>query len=138
MPLSAVTLGVTDITRSAAFYEALGWSLSRMSTSTMAVLTSEAAVALILHTVEDLAAHANVASDGTGFGGIALVIAVRSPEEVHHTLATAARAGANILRPVTQLGFGSHAYFADDDGHVWEIVEQPGFLVDGNGVLFLP
>ncbi len=107
MRLSAVTLGVANITKSAAFYEALGWSQSPMSTSTMAVLTSEAAVALILHTVEDLAADANLVSDGTGFGGIALVVAVRSPEEVHHTLATAARAGANVLRPVTQLGFGS-------------------------------
>lgn len=138
MPLSAVALGVADITRSATFYEALGWSRSPMSTSTMAVLTSDASIALILHTVDDLAADANVPSDGTGFRNIALVVAARSPEEVHHTVATAARAGANILRPVTQLGFGSHAYFADEDGHVWEVVEQPGFLVDEMGVLSLP
>ncbi len=138
MPLSAVTLGVADVARSGAFYQALGWTQSLLSTATMAVLASEAAVALILRTVEDLAADANLASDATGFGGIALVVVVQSPEEVHHTLATAARAGANVLRPVTQLGFGSHAYFADDDGHVWESVEQPGFLVDENGVLSLP
>lgn len=134
MSLSAVALGVADITRSAAFYEALGWRRSPMSTSTMAVLTSDASVVLILYTVEDLAVDANLPSGGTGFRDIALVVAVRSPEEVHHTLATAAQAGANILRPVTQLGFGSHAYFADDDGHVWEVVEEPGFLVDETGV----
>lgn len=138
MSLSAVASGVADITRSAAFYEALGWSRSPMSTSTMAVLRSDASVALILYTVEDLADDANVPSDGTGFGNIALVVAVRSPEDVHHTLATAAQAGANILRPVAQLGFGSHAYFADDDGHVWEVVEQPGFLVNEMGDRSLP
>ncbi len=138
MPLSAVALGVADISRSAAFYQELGWSRSPISTSTMAVLTSDASVALILHLVEELAADAGVPSHGSGFPNIALVVAVRSPEEVHDTLAIAARAGANVLRPVTQLGFGSHAYFADDDGHVWEIVEQPGFVVGANGVLFLP
>ncbi len=137
MPLNAVTLGVVDIDRSTAFYQALGWSRSSMSTSTMAVLTSSASVALILHTVDDLAAGANLPVAGTGFGGIALVVAVRSPEEVHSTLAAASGAGATVLRPVTQLGFGSHAYFADDDGHVWEVIEQPGFLVDEMGVLSL-
>lgn len=81
MSLNAVALGVADITRGTAFYEALSWSRSPMSTSAMAVLTSDASVALILYTVEDLAADANVPSDGIGFRNIALVVAVRSPEE---------------------------------------------------------
>ncbi len=104
----------------------------------VAVLTSHASVALILRSVEELAADANVPCAGTGFGGIALVVAVRSPEEVHNTLAAAVRAGAKLLRPVTQFGFGANAYFADDDGHVWEVIQQPGFLVDEPGSLSFP
>ncbi len=95
-------------------------------------------VALILYVVEELAADARSPSDGWGIRNIALVVVVRSPEKVHHTLAAAARAGAKVLRPVAQIGFGSHAYFADHDGHVWEVVEQPGFQVDELGVLSLP
>ena len=138
MRLNAVTLGVVDVARSTAFYEALGWRRSATSTSAMAVLTATASPALILHGVEDLAADANISSSNVGFGGVALVIAARSPEEVHETVASAVRAGAKVLREVTQLGFGSHAYFADHDGHVWEVIEQPGFVVDETGALSLP
>jgi predicted lactoylglutathione lyase len=63
---------------------------------------------------------------------------VDSPEEVHKVLSRAVRAGANILRGVTQLGhYGSHACFASSDGHIWEVLESPGFLVDESGSVFV-
>jgi uncharacterized protein len=68
-----------------------------------------------------------------------LTVAVGSPEAVHQTLAEAIDAGASVLRPVTQLGdHGCHAFFADLDGHVWEVIETPGFEVDETGGLSLP
>ncbi len=65
-------------------------------------------------------------------------MAVDSPEAVHRTLAEAVDAGATVLRPVTQLGYGSHAFFTDQDGHVWEVIETPGFEVDEAGGLSVP
>lgn len=127
--LHAVTLGVSDIARSISFYEDLGWRRSSISTPNMAVLTAGAPAALILHDLQDLLFGASVSPEHgkRGFGGVALVMFVTSPEEVHRTLAKATRAGAKVLRPVTQIGWGSHAYFADRDGHTWEVLEAPGF-----------
>ncbi|HWC12785.1 MAG TPA: VOC family protein [Acidimicrobiales bacterium] len=66
-------------------------------------------------------------------------MAVDSPAAVHRTLARAVEAGATVLRPVTQLGYaGSHAFFADPDGHVWEVIQTPGLEVDEAGALSLP
>ncbi len=142
--INAVALGVADITRSAAFYEQLGWRRSTISTSTMAVFTAKASAGLILHKLQDLLASAGIqeqasGSDGvTGLGGTTLVMVVDSPEGVHGMLATAVEAGAEVLRLVTQLGYGSHAYFADPDGHVWEVIEAPGFERDAAGSLVNP
>ena len=135
--LSAVTLGVADIARSAAFYELLGWERSPLSAPNMAVLSSSPSAVLILHHRDDLLSSARIPA-GPGSGGVVLTMAVDSPEAVHTTLAGAVDAGATVLRRVTQLGYGSHALFADHDGHVWEVIETPGFEVDEAGGLSVP
>ncbi len=136
--LNAVTLGVADVARSASFYEQLGWRQSTISTPAMAVLTAHGSAVLIVHRLEDLLASAKLPSQESGFGGVALVMVVNSPEEVHTTLASAVKAGAKVLRPVTQLGHGSHAYFSDYDRHVWEVLETPGFALDDSGLVSMP
>jgi len=137
LKLNAMTLGVADIARSAAFYQLLGWTLSPSSAPTMAILSTPLSAVLILHERESLVASANV-RPGPGFGGAVLTMAVNSPGAVHRTLAGAVDAGASVLRPVTQLGYGCHAFFADPDGHAWEVIETPGFEVDETGGLSLP
>lgn len=136
--LNAVSLGVTDIARSTAFYEALGWRRLAISTSTMTVLTTMSSAMLILRRTQDLLADANIPLPKDRSAGVTLVMVVNSPEEVHTTLAGSVDAGAQVLRPVTQLGYGSHAYFADHDGHVWEVIETPGFAVDDATGLSVP
>ncbi len=137
LKLNAVTLGVADIARSAAFYQLLGWTLSARSAPNIAILTTPPSAVLILHKREDLVSNANIRG-APGFGGVVLTVAVGSPEAVHRTLAEAIDAGASVLRPVTQLGYGCHAFFADPDGHVWEVMETPGFEVDEAGGVSLP
>ncbi len=137
LKLNAVTLGVADIARSAAFYQRLGWTLSPLSAPNMAILSTPSSAVLILHKHEDLVSSANVRGS-SGFGGAVLTKAVSSPDAVHRTLAGAVDAGATVLRPVTQLGYGCHAFFADHDGHVWEVIETPGLEVDEAGDLSVP
>lgn len=137
LKLNAVTLGVADIARSAAFYQLLGWTLSARSAPHIAILTTPPSAVLVLHKREDLVSSANI-QGAPGFGGVVLTVAVGSPEAVHRTLAEAIDAGASVLRPVTQLGYGCHAFFTDPDGHVWEVIETPGFEVDEAGGLTLP
>ncbi|MDP1807147.1 MAG: VOC family protein [Acidimicrobiales bacterium] len=136
--LNAVTLGVEDIARSAAFYQLLGWTLSARSAPHIAILTTPPSAVLILHEREDLVSSASI-QGAPGFGGVVLTMAVASSEAVHRTLAEAIDSGASILRPVTQLGgYGCHAFLADPDGHVWEVIETPGFEVDDAGGLSVP
>ena len=138
LQLNAVTLGVDDVARTAAFYERLGWERSPVSAPNMAVLSASPSGVLILHRRDDLESSAK-APAGSGFGGVVLTMAVDSPAAVHRTLARAVDAGATVLRPATQLGYaGSHACFADPDGHVWEVIQTPGFEVDEAGTLSLP
>lgn len=106
--------------------------------SDMTVLSTPASAVLILHKHDDLLASANMRGAAPGFGGVVPGVVVDSPEAVHTTLAKAVDAGATVLRPVTQLGYGSHAFFADPDGHVWEVIETPGFELGEGGALSVP
>ncbi len=63
-----------------------------------------------------------------GFDGIALAQNVLSPGMVDEIIAAAARAGGTITRPPQPTSYGGYAgYFADPDGHLWEIAHNPGF-----------
>ena len=135
--VNAVSLAVSDPTSSSAFYEALGWRRLGVSYSETAVLTAPPSPALILNRA-DRSASTSGSETKPESASVVLVMIVNSPEEVHETLASAVRAGATVLRAVTQLGYGCHAYFADLDGHVWEVLETPGYEVAASGELSVP
>ena len=137
MRLNAVSLAVSDPTSSSAFYEALGWRRSEISYSGATVLTAQSSPVLVLNRADD-SVTASVAETNPESASVVLVMLVNSPAEVHETLASAARAGARVLRAVTQLGYGCHGHFADLDGHVWEVLETPGFEVGASGELSVP
>jgi uncharacterized glyoxalase superfamily protein PhnB len=64
---------------------------------------------------------------------------VRSREEVDEILGAAAAAGATITKPAAETFYGGYAgYFADLDGHLWEIAHNPGFALADDGALILP
>ena len=79
------------------------------------------------------------ASEAGGFGGMALAQNVRSPAEVDEIIAAAENAGGRITRPAQPTSYGGYAgYFADPDGHLWEIAHNPGFTLADDGTLILP
>jgi predicted lactoylglutathione lyase len=134
--ISIVTLGVADVARAAAFYEALGWKRCASSMAEIAWFRTADSY-LGLFGWADLAADANLTSPVRGsFGGITLAINVETREAVDAALAEAEVAGGEVLKPGTVLPFGYGGYFADPDGHPWEVCYNQDFpFVDDGRIL---
>ncbi len=131
--ISIVTLGVADVARSVRFYEALGWQRASASMDEIAWFRT-ADTWLGIFGWDDLATDANLqgATRG-GFGGMTLAINVESADAVDDALAEALAAGGSLLKPGTDLPFGYSAYFADPDGHAWEVCWNPSFPIGSDG-----
>jgi len=135
--ISLVTLGVTDLARSRTFYESLGWRGQEVEQT---VFFQAGGMAVVLWARAKLAEDAGVDdTDAGGFGGIALALNVRSPAEVDEIMAAAGAAGAMVSKAASETFYGGYAgYFADPDGHMWEIAHNPGFTLGVDGSLMLP
>ena len=135
--ISVVTLGVADVSRSRNFYESLGWRGQELEET---VFFQAGGIAVVLWGRDKLLADCQVAAaPGPGFGGIALAQNVRSRGEVDEIMAAADEAGATITRRAGETFYGGYAgYFADLDGHVWEIAHNPTFELTADGSLVLP
>ncbi len=131
--LSVITLGVADLGRSRTFYETgLGWTVD--SAAEEVVFFQLNGIVLSLFPRQALAADAGVPADGSGFGGIALAHNVRARGEVDELLATAEAAGGRIVKPGEATFWGGYAgYFADPDGHLWEVAHNPFWEMDSAG-----
>jgi catechol 2,3-dioxygenase-like lactoylglutathione lyase family enzyme len=136
--LSLVTLAVADLARARAFYERLGWRRSLEATTDVAFYQL-GHIALSLWGREDLAKDMGVSAAGSGFGGIALAYNTRSREEVETVLAEAVAAGGRLLKPAQEAFWGGYTgYFADPDGHPWEVAWNPNFPLAADGSITLP
>jgi hypothetical protein len=137
--LTLVTLGVSDLARSTAFYEALGFR--RKSRGADGVAFFEAGgVILSLWPTSELAKDAEIeAEPPSRFRGMALAWNCASAQEVDAVLAGAEPAGGTLVRSAQMVFWGGYtAYFADPDGHLWEVAHNPHFPFDESGRLVLP
>jgi catechol 2,3-dioxygenase-like lactoylglutathione lyase family enzyme len=125
--LSFVSLGVADLPRAARFYrDGLGLVLLKETPDIVLFELGRTWLALVPRSV--LAAESGVASEGSGFAGIALAHNVRRRDEVEPLLARAASAGGRIVRPAGEASWGGYAgVFADPDGFLWEVAWNPRF-----------
>jgi uncharacterized protein len=83
--------------------------------------------------------YAHVPSSTPGFSGVTLAHNVRSEAEVDATLAHAVSCSARLLKPGQKVFWGGYSgYFADPDGHLWEVAFNPFFPFDEAGRLALP
>lgn len=135
--LSLITLGVADLAASRAFYGRLG--LVEASASQEAVAFFQlSGVVLSLFSRASLAEDAHVPAEGSGFSGITLAQNVDSPEEVDRVLDFAVSCGARLVKPGAKVFWGGYSgYFADPDGHLWEVAHNPYFQMDEAGNLRL-
>ena len=134
--LSLVTLAVADVPRARAFYSALGWRASSVGGDEVAFFQL-GPLALALYGREASAADMGLAPAPPG----AVTLAQNQPsrEAVDRALAEAEAAGARLLKPAAETAWGGYVgYFADPDGHPWEIAWNPGFALGEDGALTLP
>jgi uncharacterized protein len=130
--LSLVTLGVADLARARAFYEALGWSGTSPDDDVMFFQAGGMIVALWSRA--KLAADSGIAQDPGGWGGVTLAHNVRSPEEVDAVIAQAEAAGAQIPRHGAETFWGGYSgVFIDPDGHPWEVAHNPRWTIHPDG-----
>jgi catechol 2,3-dioxygenase-like lactoylglutathione lyase family enzyme len=132
-----ITLGVGDLARARKFYEALGWNGQEVEETYFVQAGSSV---LVLWSRTKLAEDAGVDDRALdGFGGIALAYNARDRNEVDAILSAAHSAGATITKPAGETFYGGYAgYFADPDGHLWEIAHNPHFTLKEDGSFVLP
>lgn len=139
--VSFVGLGVNDLQASTAFYGALGWEMSNASSEEISFFRTVGGL-LMLYGLSALADDVGVTSPPTGeqpFRGVTIAINVESSEAVAAALDAAVAAGATLRRSahIAEWG-GTSGYFADPDGHVWEVAHNPFLALDANGQARLP
>jgi uncharacterized protein len=136
--ISIVTLGVSDLAKSRAFFERLGWRRSVKGAEGIAFFQAGGMV-LALYPRDELARDAGVAPGGGGFSGITLAYNARSREEVDAVLAEAVAAGAALRKQAREAFWGGYSgYFSDLDGYLWEVAWNPSFAIDSIGNIRLP
>jgi uncharacterized protein len=134
--MSIVTIGVADLQRSKAFYEALGWELASSSVHGVIYWFRTAETYLGLFGYESLAEDAHLpASPRSPFPGFTLAICVENNAAVSAAMEQAVNAGGSVLKPAQKAAEfdGWHGYFADPDGYPWEVAFNPNFPIGDDG-----
>jgi len=136
--LTLITLGVADLARSTAFYEALGFKRKARKAEEVAFFDA-GGVVLAIWARQNLVNDAGIDGEGSGFRGLSLAWNVASNEEVDKAMIRVAAAGGTVVKPPHRAFWGGYiAYFSDPDGHLWEIAYNPSFPFDERGCLVLP
>lgn len=131
--VSVITLGVADLARSRRFYEeGLGW-IRTGEHDTVAFYQCNGFI-LSLFGRDALIVDGQMDASQVGTGAIVLAYNVRARDEVDAVMAEAQRAGARVLKPAQPTFWGGYAgYFADPDGHPWEVAWNEGWPIDAAG-----
>lgn len=135
--ISLITLGVEDVARATAFYERLGWKKSSASQESVTFIQLKGTV-LGLFSRQSLAEDAHVENTPGGFSGITLAHNVTSERGVDAVYKFALSCGATPVKAPEKVFWGGYSgYFADPDGHLWEIAHNPFFPLDKEGHVVL-
>jgi predicted lactoylglutathione lyase len=136
--LNIVTLGVKNLEESKAFYKnALDWEPAAGSDENI-VFFNHGGIVLALYPIEKLAKDALIHPERSGFSGVTLAINQESKDDVNKVYTKAIENGAKSLVVPRQTFWGGYdAYFADPDGHPWEIAWAPFWKYDKQGSLLM-
>ena len=128
--VSLITLGVADTARSRAFYEALGWKAAFENEEVVFFQLNGIVLGLFRRDSFDL----DMKRDNDGTGRIALAYNVRDRSEVDPALDRAGSAGGSLLKRAEEAPWGGYSgYFADPDGHAWEVAHNPAWTISAAG-----
>jgi predicted lactoylglutathione lyase len=135
--LSLITLGVSDLPRARAFYEALGWTTGAEPGDDVVFFQAGGMVVALWDRAR--LAEDSVVTDGGGWGGVTLAYNTRSADEVDEVIEQARSAGAKIGREPAETFWGGYSgVFIDPDGHPWEVAHNPRWTISEDGSLRLP
>jgi len=130
--VNLLTLGVADLGRARAFYEALGWKTGA-SPGDDVVFFQAGEMVLALWDRARLAADSCV-EDAPGWGGVTLALNLGSPAEVDAAIEDARAAGARIGREPAETFWGGYSgVFLDPEGHPWEVAHNPHWTLTEDG-----
>jgi predicted lactoylglutathione lyase len=136
--VTLITLGCADLARSRAFYAALGWREAPGGSDGVSFYQMHGA-ALALFGRADLAADQGRPGASLGTGAVTLAQNFATRAEVDAAFDAALAAGATALkRPEAAFWGGYSGYWADPDGHVWEVAHNPFWPLNEDGSLTLP
>ena len=136
--VTLITLGVADLAAARAFYKSLGWAESTRSQETVAFFQTHGLV-LGLFDVAELAKDQGRADVPLGIGAMTLAQNFESDAEVDVAFAKALECGATVLKAPEKVFWGGYSgYYADPDGHVWEVAHNPFWPLHADGSLTLP
>ena len=128
--LTVVTVGAHSVPLLRAFYRAIGWRENDGSDDTYTSFTLGSA-RLALYPMERLHDEAAPGKDLVAPGawnGVTFTVNVGTREEVDDAVSAAVNAGATaVASPVARDWGGYSGYFADPEGHRWEIAWAPFF-----------
>jgi len=130
--LSLITLGVADLARARAFYEALGWRTNAAPEDDVVFFQAGGMIVALWDRAE-LAKDSGVEDSG-GWGGVTPAYNTRSPVEVDAVIEEARAAGARIAREAAATFWGGYSgVFVDPDGHPWEVAHNPHWQIADDG-----
>lgn len=136
--VTLITLGVDDMDRARAFYEALGWSPHSSSQPSVTFYQMHGSV-LGLFGKTDLAKDQGRPGAGLGTGAMTLAQNFEDRAGVDAAWGAAIDAGATALKAPEEVFWGGYSgYFADPEGHVWEVAHNPFWPLAEDGSLTLP
>jgi predicted lactoylglutathione lyase len=137
--ITLITLGVADVAKATAFYESLGFVKSKAASQDEVSFFRAGGVVLALWGREAQRDDAKAGELWNGNGGMVVAQNVASEAEVDAAMARAVASGARILKPASTTFWGGYdGYFADPDGHIWEIAFNPHWGLDEDGLIELP
>lgn len=136
--ITMVTLGVSNVAEATAFYERLGWKRSSASQESVTFIKLRGTV-LGLFSRASLAEDAGVENTEPGFSGVTLAHNLDSEAEVDAAFDFALSCGATAVKKPEKVFWGGYSgYFADPDGHLWELAYNPFSPLDAEGQMTLP
>src|SRR3982074_46710 len=127
--LTMITLGVSNMRASIAFYQALGFTRKFQATGEVVAFFDTGGTAIGLFPWDLLAQDVTLPENPRpqAVRGMTLARNCRTTEEVDAVLDFAISKGASLLKPAHKTDYGGYSgYFADPDNHPWEVVVAPG------------
>lgn len=134
--VTVITLGVQDLDAALRFYrDGLGFVTegiigTEFAHGAVVFIDLQPGLRLALWPRQSLAHDTGLPLGPASSTELSLGHNVASKAEVDAVMATAAAAGACIVKPSQDTFWGGYAgYFQDPDGHLWEVVWNPHWLV---------